>query len=800
MRYSLLITFFLVYFQTKAQVKTRNYYADKDLIPRERQVDFTHLKLTLDLKPEAKMLEGVVEHRFIVLRASVDTLFLDGINMEVLSVSLDGKPIEYNVKKKGITLLFPTPLEWNNEHLLKIKYKAKPRKGLYFIGWEKDLPNSKNQVWSQGQGIDNRHWIPMYDEKNDKIVSEMILNFDSEYEVLSNGQLVSKKKSKDGTTRWHYKISHPHAPYLLMLGIGKYKIYKTKSESGIPLNLYYYPDQPEQREPTYRFSKQMFDFFEKEIGVPYPWKTYSQIPVQDFMYGAMENTTATIFGDFYLVDNRTYLDKNYVRVDAHELAHQWFGDKITARSSAHHWLQEGFATHYDMMFQKEAFGQEHFDWVRRNYNEQALNASKTDLKPIAHSAAGVVRHYPKGAFVLEMLKYVVGREQFNAAIKYYLEKHAYANVNSNDLLVAFHERLGLSLNWFWEEWVYKGGEPKYEVNFDSNSKHHTFEVSQSHPRNELVGLFKMPIVFQIVFSDGSTESKRVVIEKENQKVRFTNDGRAVSFVLFDPNSQIMSEVEFTKSTEMLKEQAKSAQHMLDRYDALVSLRARSFEGKNQFLLDRFKQEKFHGLRSEIAIQLMPLMNEYSAQIIELGLSSNDHELKKTILDQTFRIKSNHFELYKSLLTDSSYVVIEKAMNLLSFYAPQNFEEYYKLTEGIDGNRSHNVKIARLKNAYAVSKQENYLEELVKLSSAENEFTTRVAVFNALKEINSLNEDALKHLFNALMSFNSRLRGPAKKTIDHFFAQNEFKIMIVDYVSNQNWSTNNFKRVSPYMAY
>ena len=208
------------------------------------------------------------------------------------------------------------------------------------------------------------------------------------------------------------------------------------------MDLYYYPDQPQKLDPTYRFSQEMFDFFEQEIGVNYPWPKYSQIPVQEFMYGAMENTTATVFGDFFYTDSRGYLDRKYVGVNAHELAHQWFGDMVTAIAPTHHWLQESFATHYNMMYEKEAFGSDYYDQARRNAQRSALNASTKDLYPIASSDAGSTRWYPKGAVVLQMLKYVVGRDAFNREVKYYLERNPYGNVDSHDLLRAFHETTG----------------------------------------------------------------------------------------------------------------------------------------------------------------------------------------------------------------------------------------------------------------------------------------------------------------------------------------------------------------------
>lgn len=783
-----------------AQVAQRNYYADEGLTPREHSVDFTHLKLQVSFVPEEGKVIGLVEEKFTVLQQSIDTLFLDAIQMKIKSVKLDGEAVLFDNTQSGLILRFKEALKWNTAHSLTIDYEAQPTKGIYFIGWNDKTGRSRKQIWTQGQGINNRHWIPMFDEKNDKLITEMLVEFDSKYQVLSNGKKLGEKKMKNGKTQWHYKISHPHSSYLIMLGIGEYGIEKQKSASGVPLNLYYYPGQAEQVEPTYRFSKKMFDFFEKEIGVPYPWSTYSQIPVQDFMYGAMENTTATVFGDFYLIDSRGYLDRNYVRVDAHELAHQWFGDMVTARASAHHWLQESFATHYDMMYQKEAFGSDHFDWVRRNYNEQALNASKSDLKPLAHSSAGTVRHYPKGAFVLQMLKYVVGREQYNAAIKYYLEKHAYGNVNSNDLLVAFHEKLGLSLNWFWEEWIYKGGEPAYEVSFTEIGNAGIFDVKQTHEQNDLVGLFKMPINFEIHYKDGSNSVKQVWIEKESHQVKFEIPAtKEVSYVLFDPNSEVMKSVQFSKSTAMLKAQASEAKNMMDRYDAISALAFREFEGKEAFLMQRYQEETFHGIKGEIISQILPQMNENATTLTKQALADLDAEVRKAALNNTVRISTELEPLYRKLLQDSSYQVIEKTLDLLSFYFPQNIDEYLKITENEKGNRSLNVRIKHLSIDYQKNNNEEALNELVDYTSNSFEFLTRVNAAETLQEMNQLNETALANLLDATFSFNGRLSGPATQVINHFFEQSAYKRMILNYVSNNTWSDSEFKKVKKYMT-
>jgi aminopeptidase N len=403
-----------------AQVRTRSYIVDPAGAPREHNVDMQHMRLELSFEPEKGLVKGKVTHTFVPLQPKVDSIFLDGPGIVIKDATVNGKKATFRTVASGVIVYTPS-LAWDTKDSMTLVYEATPRRGLYFTGWNDPAGLSRKQVWSQGQGIDNRHWIPMYDEMNDKLTTEMIVRFKSEYKVLSNGTKLKQKDNKDGTTTWHYKMKNPHAPYLVMLGIGIYDIKESKSKSGVPMYMYYYPEFKSRVETTYMHSEAMMDWFEKEIGVPYAWESYSQIPVQDFMYGAMENTTATVFGDFFLIDERSFHDRNYVGVNAHELAHQWFGDMITARSAAHHWLQESFATYYNQMYEREVFGQDYFDWARRQANVNAVEESKKNKMGVGHSEGGSVRHYPKGAYVLNMLKYIVGgKEAYNKAIKHYL--------------------------------------------------------------------------------------------------------------------------------------------------------------------------------------------------------------------------------------------------------------------------------------------------------------------------------------------------------------------------------------------
>src|SRR5690606_25773753 len=251
----------------------------------------------------------------------------DANSFQNIKYVLDGQFSDslYNGKQ----LIVKYDFKENSRHKIDIIWKTNPNKALYFV--EKD---GDTQIWSQGQGKYTSNWLPSFDNMNEKAEFDLTITFDKDYEVIANGKLTNKQIN-ESTITWHYDMQNPMSSYLVALAIGKYDKQIEFSKSGIPLEMYYYPEDSIKFEPTYRYTKQMFDFFEDEIGIPYPWQNYKQIPVKDFLYAGMENTSATIFSDTYVIDSISFIDKNYVNVNAHELAHQWFGDLVTETSGTH---------------------------------------------------------------------------------------------------------------------------------------------------------------------------------------------------------------------------------------------------------------------------------------------------------------------------------------------------------------------------------------------------------------------------------------------------------------------------------
>lgn len=788
---------FLFIFSAQAQVKTKTYLDDPKAGARDKNFDTESLLLEVAFVPEKGLVNGKVTLTFSALLQETDTLFLDAPDIEVLGATLDKNNVEFSTNKEGIIIRPGKPLTWQGKHQLAIDYTATPRKGIYFIGWNEPEPlnpapySVRRQIWTQGQGVDNRYWIPCFDDMNDKLISEVKITFDKSYRVLSNGSLLAEKNLPGGKNKlWHYKMPEPHSPYLIMLGIGKYDVKQLKSKSGVSVDCWYYPEFPERVAPTYRYSAEMLDWMEKEFGLPYPWgKKYSQIPVQDFMYGAMENTTATVFGDFYFIDERSYLDRSYVGTNAHELAHQWFGDYVTSRAGEGTWLQESFATHYQKHFERSVFGEDHFQWNRRQEMQSVLEAGKRDSKPVINTGAGTERVYQKGSLVLDMLKYVLGKEQFNKALTYYLKKHPYGNVDTHDFYIAFLETLGINLDWFFDEWLYRGGEPKYEVQFEeltnSAGKFSRFTVKQTHQTNELVGLFKMPVWFEVYYTDGSSDRKQEWLSEQTQIIDMANSGgKQIDYALFDPNSEIIKNINFPKSMEMLKAQTVKAKNMIDRYDALLALGNLPVQNRKDFLLDAFAKEPFWGVRAEMAKQLATYIDDMNGQQMRQVISDKHPKVRLAFLQGIEAIPQRFLADFENLLQDSSYVLVENALETLCAQHPENISKYLTATESVTGN-SNSIRITWLEIACGTNRQQ-YLPQLVNYTSPQWEFRTRTNAMEVLKRLNYLDETVIANLFNACFSGNSRLRAPAKTLLKHFMIQTDYKKMVTDYYTKNKF--------------
>jgi aminopeptidase N len=315
--------------------------------------------------------------------------------------------------------------------------------------------------------------LPSFDDVNEKVEFDLSFIIEAKYELVSNGELI-KSNYVDRYANYVFNMRQPMSSYLVALTIGKYNKKVETSKSGIPLIMYYYPEDSLKVEPTYRYTKRMFDFLEDEIGVAYPWQNYKQVPVHDFLYSGMENTSLTIFSDAFVIDETAFVDKNYVNVNAHELAHQWFGDLVTETSGTHHWLQEGFATYYALLAERDIFGDDYYYWKLYESAQQLLEQDKLDKgTSLLNPKSSSLTFYQRGAWVLHALREKVGDKAFKEAVVNYLQKHQFKNVETNDFISEVEKSSGQDLKEFVDLWLIKKAFPFNEA-MDSLKAHSYF--------------------------------------------------------------------------------------------------------------------------------------------------------------------------------------------------------------------------------------------------------------------------------------------------------------------------------------
>ncbi len=411
------------------------------------KVDFKTLNALVRPNAIEKSVSGKVTYTFEVL-SKTDTIKIDAINMVFTDVKINNKLAKSKTSAKNLQLFEGFK---KGKNTISFDYSAKPKQTLYF-----NVSPEETQIWTQGQGKNTSHWLPSFDDMNEKVIFNISVAYDKSATVISNGTLKSKSEN-DKLTTWNYQMNNPMSSYLVMIAAGNFDKKTETSASGIPLEMYYRPADDSKFNFTYKHSKAIFDFLETEIGVNYPWEIYKQIPVKDFLYAGMENTSATVFAQDYVVDEIAFNVPEIFNDNAHELAHQWFGDMVTAKSGKHHWLQEGFATYYALLVEQSLFGDDHFYNKLYEMAEELQRASKTDTIPLLNEKASSLTFYKKGAWALHVLSEGVGRDNFRKAVQNYLKKYAFKNVDTDEFLTEINKVSSFDTDVFRKKWLEKGG-------------------------------------------------------------------------------------------------------------------------------------------------------------------------------------------------------------------------------------------------------------------------------------------------------------------------------------------------------
>jgi len=410
-------------------------------------------KISVEVVPHLtkKSVSGKMTVSFKILQ-DTDSVFLDAIKMkaELLSNSTT-----LSVTATPDKIWFIGDFKKGDTYQVDFNYEATPKQTLYFVGLEDD-DFRNDQIFTQGQGKYTSHWLPSIDDMNDKIEFDLSIIVPKYYGAIANGKLTEQWEENDSLHRWVYNMDKPMSSYLVAFSVGDYIREIETSRSGVELHKYILKKDSSYLEPTYRHTQRIFNFLEQKIGIPYPWQNYKQVPVRDFLYAGMENTSLTVFSDTFVTDSIGFNDRNYVNVNAHELAHQWFGNLVTETNSEHHWLHEGFATYYALLAEREVFGEDYF-YHRLYENAETLKRLSDEGKgeKLINPKASSLTYYQKGAWALFILNRLVGDEVFDNAVKNYLDKNAFKNVETTDFLDEIKALSDINLSEFENDWLYQ---------------------------------------------------------------------------------------------------------------------------------------------------------------------------------------------------------------------------------------------------------------------------------------------------------------------------------------------------------
>lgn len=752
---------------TYAQEKTVTYYADPAAIPPDLSVTLKHITARVSFKPEENKVAGAAEFRFIPNRYTTDSIVFHCPDFKVSSVTIEGKPANFFLLKNTLNILpDPSLLVKGRESFLEVVYEAIPMSGpIYFIGWRPEEAGKRKAIWAHRSS----GWLPYMDAR---LTMDIFITFDKSYKVFSNGERVDIKDNSDGTLTWHYAMRKNHPFFSTALVIGDYN-YKTSATSrGVPLEYWYYSDMADRVSTTYRYTEQMFDFFEKEMGVNYPYPVYREAPVIDYMYGAMETTTSTVFGDYMLIEPRAWWQRNYVNVNAHELAHQWFGNYIGHFVHKDVWLTESFGTYYAKVFEKSIFGDDYYQGIRNDELTQTFEAARKNNYPVGGTQGGVQRIYQKGSLVLDMLRDVMGEKEFRDAVKHYLEKYGFNYAETSDFVRCVYDVTGKPYNWFFDEWVYRGGEPTYKVSYvvsdDTLGNRNTrVQVWQVHETNELTGLFKMPVEFEVHYKDGTFDRKQQWIENKFSEVSIQNPSeKQIAFVLFDPNRRILKKVIFDRTFDELSAQLTRAENMIDRYDALVALKTTPIDKKSTMLAEAFSRESFLLMKTEILDQLAGTFQGSSIHVFAKALQDPDANVRKAALKGMVLVPDTLQAAVEACLNDSSWLNIELALNTLCISFPQKKEAYLDQTRSLEGWRGKNIRMKWLEIS-ALSGKREPIQELIDYTGPKFEFETRINAFLTLKKLRYTDKEVTNNAILASKHWNNKLSAAAREYLSYF---------------------------------
>ena len=573
----------------------------------DRPARLEHVRLDWDLDLEGRRLSGTATLTLTARRDRLAALTLDAVELDVESVTVDGRPAGFDNDGEKLRVVCPEPPAEGASLEVAIRYACQPRRGLYFIGPDAEHPDRQPQCWTQGQDDDSRHYWPCIDHPIEKFTTEVICVAPAGNFVLSNGVLRGRSDVPGDRVRWHYALEFPQPAYLVTLVAGPFvEVADRAPRTGVDVFYFVPAGREEDARRSFRRTPEMIDFFSERIGVPYAYPRYSQITVAEFIFGGMENTTATTLTDLVLLDERAALDHDVEGLVSHELAHQWWGDLLTCREWSEAWLNEGFATYFEYVWREHAKGRDEADLELLVDADGYLNEAGRYQRPVVCRQYDEPIHlfdahlYEKGGRVLHMLRHELGDAAFWRSIAHYAKKHAHGSVETRDLARAVEEATGRNIDELLDRWIARPGHPELEARWewDEDRKLGTLRVAQKQPISAEAPAFKFSAAVRFEI-DGREQDERVTVAEATHAFEFRLAARP-SQVIFDPGDVVLKSIRFDKNSGLWRRQLAAARLAIDRVAAARALAQLPDPAGIAALTSALRSDDFWGVRATAA--------------------------------------------------------------------------------------------------------------------------------------------------------------------------------------------------------
>ena len=525
----------------KAESHRFSLPAPTDAAPAGLNIDIIHTCFRWQLDPAVLYISGSVTHTFVTLADVVQeiTLKLNNI-MTIDSIIFRGEPVAHEYLSEYLfKIILPETLPGGATDSLHIFYQGVPQQGQGFGAFEQDYHDEVPIIWTLSEPYGAKEWWPGKNDLTDKIDSiDVIVTTPDAYRVASNGMLVSETRA-NGMATFHWQHRYPIVSYLVAIAVTNYACFTQYAISGgdtVPIINYVYPEDSATAVAEIAYTCEMIRIFDSLFG-PYPFAREKYGHAQFSWPGGMEHQTMSFMGGF---------GHDLI---SHELAHSWFGNKITLGTWQHIFLNEGFATYATGLTYEEMYDGFYWDIWLNNTITSALSApdgsvfvdDTTDISRLFNARLS----YYKAALLLHMLRWEIGDDAFFTALRNYVADPvlAYRFATLQDLIYHLQSASGIDLTGFFDDWYYGEGYPRYGINvtqLDDGKIKITIHQQQSHTS---VDFYEIPVPVA-VYGAADSIMYRCEPQFSGQEFIFENPGFEMISASFDPELWLLASLDY----------------------------------------------------------------------------------------------------------------------------------------------------------------------------------------------------------------------------------------------------------------